>query len=250
MITPYLEQLIHQGKAAYRSKSIGVGETFNIDIPRNGYIVIFEYYYKPFFFKYWQEHEFFNLVDEPWLQYVNFVSEEFFHPYAHYPNPTAVKINPAEGQRELDVINYNIPDHQKRNVYIIARKPFNIYFTQAFSSNPDPGDTEYQILPIINPVFANVGYGGQNALVSANQYHRIAPQQSYAPLTQQFSLDYLPIPTTPYLGAFDQLYFEVPSGSMTPAFPDPASAIGKAAAPHLTLNYVEIYEEQPGTYQP
>jgi hypothetical protein len=249
MITPYLEQLIHQGRAAYRSLSLGAAQQFKIDVPANGYIVIYEYYYKPFLFEWYRLIE--NLANEDLrsLQYVNFISEEFFHPYAHFLNPTPA-LNVDENSEFESRKNYNLPDHQKRDVYIIARKDFSIYLTQAFTGNPVaiPINTATPVVsgPITEP---NLGYATIPNITSAvNIYHQtIQTQFGFAPFGREYSNDYLALAGNQI--RYNQLYFNTPDGIIAVPFPQPETAYGKAVAPHLTINYVEIYEEQPGTYQ-
>lgn len=250
MITPYLEQLIHQGKAAYRSLSLGAAQQFKIDVPANGYIVVYEYYYKPFLFEWYRLIEDLSNEDVRALQYVNFISEEFFHPYAHFLNPTPALNNNEFLQLESRK-NYNLPDHQKRDVYIIARKDFSIYLTQAFSNNPVAIPINTATPVISGPITApNLGYATIPNITSAvNIYHQVVQAQTgFAPFGREYSFDYLNLAATP--PRYDQLYFNTPDGIIAVPFPQPETAFGKAVAPHLTLNYVEVYEEQPRTYQP
>jgi hypothetical protein len=246
MITPYLEQLIHQGKAAYRSLNIGGAQQFVINIPKNGYIVIYEYYFKPLLSRGFQE---ILPTAGHFLQYVNFVNDEFFHPYSHYANPQFYNISDDEPE---DIANYNLPDYQKRDVYIIARNPFSIYFTFSFTGANDPGNIQTQPLPLVDPIYNNLGYAGQSAITFLNSYHQnlLPINTGFTPFPRDFTRDYLVANADPQ---YNQLYFQIPFGVLPvadPIFPIPFTSLGKAKTPHLTLNYVEIYEEQPGTYQP
>jgi hypothetical protein len=48
MITPYLEQLIHEGRATFRTYPCGIAALYRMQIPENQYIVITDIYFNDF----------------------------------------------------------------------------------------------------------------------------------------------------------------------------------------------------------
>ena len=85
MIPTYLEQLVHEGKAQFKSFSGALAEEFIIKVPEKCYIIIYEYWFLP------QRQFLGQKAQEPitgfwdWKDSIQFVN--FFNSQNLYKNP-------------------------------------------------------------------------------------------------------------------------------------------------------------------
>jgi hypothetical protein len=237
MIPVQLEKLITEGKAQFKSASLGASQQVVLPVPRNGYIVIYEYWYKPFLGDFLG-----NALGTNCFQYVNFSNTEIFIPVQHFLPPGSV-VDPAT---DLYRNSYGLIDHQYRSVYITARKDISVFFTQSFDSPPTPGQTEIDNLIQSNPAIVN-GYIGQNIITGLRNYHTGALPAAtfgYIPLSENYTQFYLGGATF----SFDRLFFTPQNGRIE--VNDATTSIQKAAMPHIQINYVEVYMEPVQTFNP
>jgi len=249
MIPHYLEQLIHQGKAEFKTFSGAMAENLILKVPNNSYIIIYEYWFKPLLPNLGADigtDYNFQLS----MQFVNFFNSDGYTVYWHECHadlnqkvqtafPTS---NPAKGT------NYQVPtgDHTDyRSLYLRTDRDLSIYFTML---NQDTASGAYAALPAIDPLNSYFGYVGSNTGYSFLGYQNlIASAQTYTPLSTPITQQINPTTITDFDNAM--FSFAAGSGGFIPPFSAYGeglnSAMGKARAHHFQCNYVQVNLDTP-----
>jgi hypothetical protein len=233
-ITPYIEQLVHEGKAQYKTISMGACQEMIIPVPNGTYIIITGYEYLPI-------APLLGAVSNPLIQitdiqdaiqYVNFVNDSNFYPFSHPLNYATINVNAALEPRLVRAEGY-----QSRDTYIVSKKNIAVYFTRMTSSNILQTSN---ILVENAPVFNLLGYAFVNAVTTIQNYNDNGGGR-VNPLT-----DRLTIPQyTTNPGRYNQLYtLPSESGNLNMVQID-NQFIGKARANHIIVHYFEINEQPP-----
>jgi hypothetical protein len=237
-ITPYLEQLVHEGKAVYKTISMGACQEMVIPVPSDTYIVITGYEYLPIAPLVGEIGEFSNIfanIDNirDFVQYVNFVNDSNFYAYQHFLNYESYLIN--EGASSFTAVSRK-NNYQSRDIYIISKKNIAVYFTRMTQSNL----TLTQNVLVQNaPIFDILGYVGVNAVTTIQEYNDVGAGRSN-PLTDPYTVpQYTPNPSR-----YNQLY-TVPQAGGDLDMSSLAGILGKYRANHIVVHYFEINEQPP-----
>jgi len=251
MIPFFLEQLIHEGKAQFRSFSGALAEEMILKVPDKTYIIIYEYWYLP------QRSNLGDYSGSTWdwkdtIQFVNFFNNSNLFSYFHefntnyvlkdntvFPTANPSRVAPYFGSAENQV--------QHRSTYIKSDKDVAIYFTRLVTDDMAITNTA---VGTYGPLQNFFGYGGETILTNLSNYHGVTiPNSFYAPLSNQLS-DII-APGT--VEGFDNIMTTAPSflggaGEITNASvyaPAGTQALGKARGHHFLCNYVEVNMENP-----
>lgn len=234
-ITPYIEQLVHEGKAQYKTLSMGACQEMVIPVPNGTYIIITGYEYLPI-------APLLGIVTNPYtadqrlqdlIQYVNFVNDSNFYPFSHNLNYTSV-VNTATNEGQLTRIN----NYQSRDTYIISKKNIAVYFTRM---NQNSLTLTQNVLVQNAPIFDQLGYVGINAVTTIQEYNDAGAGRVH-PLTNPYTQpQYTPDPSR-----YNQLY-TLPNfgGFLDMSSLTVGGALGKARANHIIVHYFEINEQPP-----
>jgi hypothetical protein len=196
MVPTYLEQLIHQGRAEFKSYSGFAAQNHIIKVPENTHIIIYEYWYKaqcPFddftVSSASANYPSFDFRDT--VQYVHFFTGNKYHPFFHKPTlmPTtlaaASTISPNElapGGEQI-VIGSSGIQTDYRKCYIGSSRDISVYFTRLIDAN-----VTYTPVTIgtINSYQVNLGYAGQPVAGRINRFNA-GSATHYGPLQQPYS---------------------------------------------------------------
>ena len=196
MIPHYLEQLIHQGRAEFKSYSGFAGQNHIIKVPESTYIIIYEYWYKaqvPFddFTTSSAAANYPGFDFRDTVQYVHFFTGNKYHPFFHKPIfnsstiPVAATLSPAElapaGEQILVYSAGVQTDYRK--CYIGSSKDVSVYFTRLIDDNVTY--TPIGIGPI-NSYQVNLGYANQ-AIVGRIGRFNAGTATHYGPMQQPYS---------------------------------------------------------------
>lgn len=255
MIPAYLEQLVHEGKAQFRSFSGALAEEMILKVPDKTYIVIYEYWFLP------QRQ---NLggtaaAGNTWdwkdsIQFVNFFNNNNLYSYFHEFTPNYVLKDPAN----FPTVNPTLAtpyfktsdeDTQYRKTYIRSDRDLAIYFTRLVTDDLTITNTA---VGTYGPLQNFFGYGGETILTNLANYHAInfLPQTFYAPLSNQLS----DLIATGTVEGYDNLMTTLPNpllgggGEIANASAyagGGTQALGKARGHHFQCNYVEVNMETP-----
>jgi hypothetical protein len=258
MIPTYLEQLVHEGKAQFKSFSGALAEEFIIKVPDKCYIIIYEYWFLP------QRQNLggatngaqgtFDYKDS--IQFVNFFNSQNLFSYWHEYNPELINsavgtfptTNPVQPLSYLRTTS-NHTDYRK--TYIKSDRDLAIYFTRLVTDDMALTNTA---VGNFGPLTNFFGYGGETILTNVSNYHAVTvPNTFYAPLSNELS-DII-APGT--IEGFDNLMTTAPSllaggGEITNAATYAGAgtqALGKARAQHFQMNYVLVNMENPKNLQ-
>jgi len=260
MIPTYLEQLVHEGKAQFKSFSGALAEEFIIKVPEKCYIIIYEYWFKmqtP------------NLGAQvivggttwDWkdsIQFVNFFNSQNLFSYWHSAIPdfqtkasgTFPTINPTLGNNYWMPLNNSEFTHY-RTTYIKSDRDLAIYFTRLVTDDMSLTNTA---VGNFGPLTNFFGYGGETILTNVSNYHAVTlPNTFYAPLSNELSDAIAP----GTIEGYDNIMTTSPSilaggGEITNAlgYAGPGTqALGKARAHHFQMNYVLVNTENPKNLQ-
>jgi hypothetical protein len=232
-ITPYIEQLVHEGKAQYKTISMGACQEMVIPVPNGTYIIITGYEYLPI-------APLIGTLTNPYagtavqdlVQYVNFVNDSNFYPYWHYLTYQAI--------RNVDTINTNQRDGflQSRDTYIISKKNIAVYFTRM---TPTALILTSDVLVQNPPIFDGLGYVATSAVTEIQNYNDNA-LGLVNPLTDPYTVPQY----TPNQSNYNQLYtIPIAGGFLDMSSLTVGGALGKARANHITVHYFEINEQPP-----
>jgi hypothetical protein len=247
MVPTYLEQLIHQGRAEFKSYSGFATENHIIKVPDSTYIIIYEYWYKP----QWELDGTTDLDPVPDIDYRNFISYVHiftgnkYHPFFH--KPVLVNSNQTIGgtlpnPTAATTISYSGIPTDYRSCYIGSNRDVSIYFTRLTSAN-----TTYNpvTIPPINSFQANLGYANEAIAGRIARFNQGAPLTHYGPLQQPYSqiggltsIEYSQAFTIPGTG----------NGSVKP----PETIYGSDAQKSMRqlffhCNYIQVNEQAPKT---
>lgn len=235
IITPYIEQLVHEGKAQYRTISMGACQQMVIPVPSGTYIIITGYEYLPIaplvgdenVNPFGTQNKLQDLV-----QYVNFINDSNFYPYQHFLNYETLNIGV-----EINALSRK-DYYQSRDTYIISKKNISVYFTRM---NLATLILTQNVFVQNAPIFNQLGYVGVNAVTTIQEYND-AGAGRVNPLTDPISVpQYTPNPSR-----YNQLY-TLPNfgGSLDMTSLTVGGALGKARANHIVVHYFEINEQPP-----
>ena len=267
MIPTYLEQLVHEGKAQFKTFSGALAEEMILQVPDKCYIIIYEYWFLP------QRK---NLGSKsgpasdplvvPWdwkdsIQFVNFYNSQNLYSYWHEVNMDYITKNQNTVQPTVNpalndgtAYNYNVPAinmTEYRKTYIKSDRDLAIYFTRLVTDDMTLTNTA---VGNFGPLINFFGYGGETILTNLSNYHAVTiPNTFYAPLSNALSPQIAPgtvqgwdnlMTTAPSLlaGAGEITNASVYAGGGT-------QALGKARAHHFQMNYVLVNQENPKNLQ-
>jgi hypothetical protein len=252
MIPHFLEQLIHEGKAAHKTFSGAVAENLVLTVPDNTYAVIYEYWYKPQIQKLGGVSGGAASIDfADTIQFVNFFNSEGFNSYWHEFMPdyisksviTIPTVNPTLAA------NYQIPagEHTEyRSCYIKTSRDISIYFTRL---NPDDLALTTGAVPAIDPL--NNWFGYADPLLLINQlvsgYHNNAALlANYEPLQEFITKQVIPAARPDFVNQMFTLPFYGGAIANAAAYAGAGtSALGKSRAQHFQCNYVLVNKPNP-----
>lgn len=231
-ITPYLETLVHEGKAQYKTLSMGACQEMVIPVASGTYNIITGYEYRPIAPELGTNLSPFSLAAmQNAVQYVNFVNDGNFYPYQHFLNYNTISAGSDAGALQ------RADDYQARDTYIIAKKNMAVYFTRMNSLG--------MILtqnPLVqnSPVFDGLGYVATNAVTTIQNYNDNAAGR-VNPLTDRYTVPQY----TPNQSNYNQLYTIPITGGFLDMTTLSAQGLGKARANHIIIHYFEINEQPP-----
>jgi hypothetical protein len=258
MIPTYLEQLVHEGKAQFKSFSGALAEEFIIKVPDKCYIIIYEYWFLP------QRQNLGGVTNgaqgtfdyKDAIQFVNFFNSQNLFSYWHEYNPdlantsvaTFPTVNPTQTLGYLRSTQ-NHTDYRK--TYIKSDRDLAIYFTRLVTDDMALTNTA---VGNFGPLTNFFGYGGETILTNVSNYHAVTvPNTFYAPLSNVLSDTIAP----GTIEGWDNLMTTAPSllaggGEITNAATYAGAgtqALGKARAQHFQMNYVLVNMENPKNLQ-
>lgn len=192
MVPTYLEQLIHQGRAEFKSYSGFAAQNHIIKVPESTYIIIYEYWYKPQLP--WDTGEIQAIENYGELNYRDLVSYAHFftgnkyHPFFHKPiispgvGKFATTVSPDKGPSDLS-IQFSGINTDYRKCYIGSSRDISVYFTRLV--NQDVVYTPVTLGPI-NSYQSNLGYANQ-AIAGRITRFNSGTNTHYGPLQQPYS---------------------------------------------------------------
>jgi hypothetical protein len=253
MIPNYLERLINEGKAEFKSISTAVSATSIIPCPPDCYIVAYEYWYRmplP-----WQLTQidaglsFFRNIDVKDLSnYVSFFTGSQFHPFFHQME--LIHANQRADYRGLDedpsvVINdtraLDTIKTDYRSMYIVSNKDIAVIMSRATFQDLT---FENNLMPGYKNFVPGIGYGGLNIETNIDKFNENNSNSWYSPFTPDYyaKIGYSNQPQ------YNQAFFNVnPSGTM---MQDPNEYLGgyaesRARALYFHCNYVQVNQPLP-----
>lgn len=250
MIPKYLEKLIHEGKAEFKSISTAAVPTSIIPCPPDCYIVAYEYWYRmpiP-----WQGQTITavdkrNINFKDLSNYVSFFTGSQFHPFFHqmelqHENQLAVysgiDADPAvsaEATRALDRVKTDY-----RQMYIVSNKDIAVIMSRSTNAALS---YQNQVMPGYKNFVPGIGYGGLNTETAVENMNTDA-NEYYSPFTSDYydKIGYLPTPE------YNQAFFSVsPSGTTMEAPSNYADgyAISRSRVLYFHCNYVQVNQPLP-----
>ena len=233
-ITPYIEQLVHEGKAQYKTISMGACQEMVIPVPNGTYIIITGYEYLPI------APAFGNILNpfatpgslRDLVQYVNFVNDSNFYPFQHFLNYGSLNVNDLLTETRIT----RFESYQSRDTYIISKKNIAVYFTRMTTANL----TLTQNVLVQNPpIFDGLGYVATSAVTEIQNYNDNALGR-VNPLTDPYTVPQY----TPNQSNYNQLY-TIPIAGGALDMTSLTGVVGKARANHIIVHYFEINEQPP-----
>ena len=256
MIPTYLEQLIHEGKAEFKSISVACSPTSIIPCPQDCYIVAYEYWYRmpiP-----WNTQDVglsdrdINLQDLS--NYVSFFTGSQFYPFFHqmelkkeditatFYGVEADETIGTAGNRAIDSVKT-----QYRKMYIVSNMDISVIMSRAINSNIV---IESNTMPSYKNFVPGIGYGGLSTPTNFQHFDTFNNEYT-SPFTPDY---YRPINYT-NTPSFNQFFFSAPSGGRmgSPSSPEqylaPADSSNYAGAKTRALyfhcNYVQVNQPLP-----
>jgi len=232
-IPNYLEKLIHEGKAVYKTLSMGLCEQLVIPVKDKTYIVIIGYDYLPIAPAHNQleeSTEFFPTFSRDEIQFVTFINDGNFFTFPHnlgYKNVTY--------QSSIYIVR-NENELQNQNTYIIAKKDISVYFTRLGNGDLSLGTN---VLQPQGPIFNDLGYGGLLAVTGIKIFNN-ATGDGVEPLTVKYRNNPLaPLPD------FNQLTVVPDFGPLDMNSLTFEESRGKSRGNYFVAHYVEIFQEPP-----
>jgi len=262
MIPTYLEQLVHEGKAQFKTFSGALAEEMILKVPDKCYIIIYEYWFLP------QRKNLgaqiatvpvdpllaFDYKDS--IQFVNFFNSQnlfsYWHEYnAEFQSRTPGTFPTANPTQTNQYIGFTNEHTQYRKTYIKSDRDLAIYFTRLVTDDMALTNTAVgEFGPLVN----FFGYGNETILTNLSNYHALTlPNTFYAPLSNQLSDSIAP----GTIEGYDNLMTTSPSvlagaGEITNASVYAGAgtqALGKARAHHFQCNYILVNMENPKNLQ-
>jgi hypothetical protein len=233
-ITPYIEQLVHEGKATYKTISMGACQEMIIPVPQGTYIIITGYEYLPIAPLVGEIKNPLTVTSDlqDAIQYVNFVNDTNFFPFSHPLNYATVGTDLTSTPRLVRAEGY-----QSRETYIISKKNIAVYFTRMTNLNIVQTS---DVLVQNPPIFDGLGYAVTTAVTEIQQYNDNAAGR-VNPLTDPYSVPQY----TPNQSNYNQLYTIPIAGGFLNMTGINNSSFGKARANHIIVHYFEINEQPP-----
>lgn len=253
MITNYLEQLVHQGRAEFKSYSGFACENHIIKVPENTYIIIYEYWYKPQvsfddFTVSTASTNYPNFDFRDTIQYVHFYTGNKYYPFFHKPQlittttPAGSTVSPSElapAGEQINIYSSGV-NTDYRTCYIGSSRDVSVYFTRLIDANVTYTPAT---VPPINSYQVNLGYANQAVAGKINRFNT-GSNQHYGPLQQPYS----------EIGGLTSIEFAqaftVPNGNgnLTP----PETILGQNAQKsnrqlYFHANYIQVNEPAPKT---
>lgn len=236
-IPTYLEKLIHEGKATYKSLSMGACQTFVIPVPKKSYIIIFGYEYLPI-----APYHMVLSADVPdnapfvfnrdQVQFVTFLNQSNFFTYSHYLNYRTTSVNSRNWMMR------DMQEMQKRSCYIVAKENIAVYFTRLNQANLVINQNVLQNNP---PIQTILGYGNLNAATQIIGYNNVV--DTLQPLTTPYTVPtYHPNPSN-----FNQLStgLDAQFAPLDLTSLQIEGSRGQSRANLMVAHYVEVFTEAP-----
>lgn len=249
MVPTYLEQLIHQGRAEFKSYSGFAAQNHIIKVPENTHIIIYEYWYKPQLP--WDASEVQTVEVIPDINYRDLVSYAHFftgnkyHPFFHKPiiSPSTAKFvnsfSPDRSPADLTV-QFSGINTDYRKCYIGSSRDVSVYFTRLVSQ--DVIFTPVTIGPI-NSFQSGLGYANQ-AIAGRITRFNTGTGVHYGPLQQPYS----------QIGGVTSIEynqaFTIPNGNGDLQQPETILSTGAQKQMRQLFfhcNYIQINEQAPKT---
>ena len=233
-IPNYLEKLIHEGKAVYKTLYMGLCQQLVIPVKDKTYIVIIGYGYLPIASVHNRlQHEIDSEMEfvKDEIQFVTFINDGNFFTFPHnlgYKNVTydsALFIVRSENKL------------QNQNTYIIAKKDISVYFTRLGNGDLSLGTN---FLQEQGPIFNDLGYGGLPAVTGIKIFNNAAGN-GVEPLTIKYRMGN-PLAQLP---DFNQLTVVPNSGQLDMSSLTLNEYYGKSRGNYFVAHYVEIFQEPP-----
>jgi len=247
MIPTYLEQMIQQGTARYDSRSFSLAQNWLIPVETDEYIVIYEFYYTPYFNAAFQGAD--NLIGplsydaQDSSQCVAFFTGNNYHPFLFKQVPNVANFAVNDEVQEARLIPPRTAEH--RSCYIISDSNVNVAITR----QPAIQTVLNQVLitPQFDTVVPTLGYAGSPSIFEIESANGNA--LSALPYGQPATTNYFP----PLISAqgYNQIFWTTPLG----AIPDTNMMLiddqvyKMAAAYQLTINFVRIKGTIPNRKQ-
>jgi hypothetical protein len=232
MITPYLEKLIHEGKARWKHWTVGIGGVMTLPVQQDCFIVIEKFTFSPFLDTR-QQNAYTaiaaaNRCIHTLKFYPNGKGREYYYNFRTSFNLNAV----GNAILPLPVANEHVQD-----CYMLFGSNVNI---DCWLFNPPPnwaGQTVAPYSSLANEPEPPAGYGTVINAVKAVD----TPDGQYMPATIRRT-DVAP-------GSYrEQAFFDV--SNATALFPIPlAGEQSSFQFPLLNISFVEVYEKAPTTIQ-
>lgn len=241
-IPQYLEKLIIEGKAEYKTLSMALMNQMVILVPDQTYIVVYGYSYLPYapMFGVNQGVDILGLNDDFYkyaIQYVNFINNGNFYPFQHTLEYDLFEVG-------NDFRYFRKGGHQHQDCYIVAKSDLSIYFTAM-----NDGNIGFQLdtLNVNGPIFNNLGYAlGPQAVTAVSGYNvpsLLPPLEQYYPLQNKYTIpDYATAPQN-----FNQAYTNPNFGGELNFLDYLITGViaDKIKANHIVIHYVQVNQEPP-----
>jgi hypothetical protein len=235
-ITPYIEQLVHEGKAQYKTISMGACQEMVIPVPNGTYIIITGYEYLPIAPALGTTTNPFATISnvQDLIQYVNFVNDSNFYTYQHTLNYIGINVTSNETRQRMTRLDH----YQVRNTYIISKKNIAVYFTRM---TPTLLTLTQDVLVQNPPIFDGLGYVATSAVTEIQNYNDNALGR-VNPLTDPYTVPQY----TPNQSNYNQLYtIPIAGGFLDMTSLVSVDGLGKYRANHIIVHYFEINEQPP-----
>jgi hypothetical protein len=234
-ITPYIEQLVHEGKAQYKTISMGACQEMVIPVPNGTYIIITGYEYLPIAPLLFTINDPTNVTSiQDQIQYVNFVNDSNFYAYSHQ-----LELLPLVATGSTAGRFFRSGGFQSKETYIISKKNIAVYFTRL---TPTAMILTSDVLVQNPPIFDGLGYVATSAVTEIQNYNDNALGR-VNPLTDPYTVPQY----TPNQSNYNQLYTIPIAGGFIDmsSLTTVGSPLGKARANHINVHYFEINEQPP-----
>ena len=251
-IPGYLEQAIHEGRAKAKVYSGGLGMEMVIKVPKDSYIVIYGYYFRPYQPQYGDDYAATGGTTPVFdgralVQYVLFKTHNDFYPYAHNgQSPMEAVMAPVTftGTGGAALVNTRkfVPPvyHQERATYMVSSKDVGIAITYLNTGgvglNTGTVTTNTETLP------TNLQYGGEFMDIFFAGYYDPAVGLNYYPLQEPYSEQ----SGLPFFPDQYQVFTRANAGTI-PAVTNVNSggAFQAAKYPLITVMYAQFNEPLP-----